>query len=140
MAIRSWSFTKFWSVSVILWLCAAAVAEAGDYYRSLGLFAAILGFLPAFLAGQWAGDHPEIAEWPRVRLVSMWLMVFFAIAAVNDAVHSWSLPLALFGAPAAIFTLRWYELTSTAQFRLPQSPAPPPSVPPTTPPDGSLIS
>lgn len=137
MAIRSWSFTKFWSVSVILWLLAAAVAEAGGYYRGLGLLSAILGFFPAFLAGQWAGDHPEIAHWPRVRLATMWIMVLCAVAAVNDSVRSWTLPLVLLGAPAAIFTLRWYELTSGASRILP--PAPPPSVPPTTPPDGSLV-
>ena len=135
MAIRSWSFTKFWAVSVILWLLAASVANINRYYDSFGLIAAVLGFLPAFLAGAWAGTHPEIGSWPRVRLVSMWTMVIGAIIVLSDT-SGWRIPLVLIGAPAAIFSLRWYELTQ------PQSRIEPPStpvVPPDTPPGGSLI-
>jgi hypothetical protein len=135
MAIRSWSFTKFWSVSVILWLVAAGIANINRYYEGWGLLAAGLGFLPAFLAGAWAGSHPEIGQWPRVRLFSMWTMVLGSIIVLSDT-SGWRIPLVLIGAPAAIFTLRWYELTQ------PPSRIEPPSnpvIPPHTPPGGSLI-
>lgn len=134
MAIRTWSFTKFWSVSVILWLLAAAVGNLG-YYDSFALLAAGLGLLPAFLAGAWAGSHPEIGHWPRVRLFSMWTMVIGAIIVLNDN-SGWRIPLVVIGAPATIFTLRWYELTQT-QSRI--EPPSNPIIPPDTPPGGSLI-
>jgi hypothetical protein len=137
MAIRAWSFTKFWTVSTILWFFAAALADIDYFYRSLGLVSAILGFAPAFLAGSWAGEHPEIARWPRVRLVAMWVLVVAAAGALSRSMNGWGLPLVLIGAPATIFTLRWYELTG-ARPRLPES-NDSPTVPPTTPPSGSLI-
>ena len=137
MAIRAWSFTKFWTVSALLWFLAAAISDLDHYIRALGLLSAVLGFAPAFLAGSWAGHHPEIAAWPRVRLIAMWVLVVAAAGALSQPVGQWSIPLVLIGAPAAIFTLRWYELTGGHQ-RL-EAPRPP-VVPPTTPPDGSLIS
>lgn len=138
MAIRSWSFTRFWTVSAFLWLLAATISDWGGYYRSIGLLAAILGFAPAFLAGSWAGEHPEIAHWPRVRLITMWFVILFAILAVNDATHEWHAALLVIGAPAAIFTLRWYELTA-ASHRIEAVSPPPREIPPTTPPEGSTI-
>lgn len=138
MAIRAWSFTKFWTVSVILWFIAALLNDVNHYfYRSFGLLQVIFAFSPAFIAGSWAGTHPEIGQWPRVRIVTMWTMVLLVAAALNDTMNSWTFPLVLLGAPAAIFTLRWYELTGGRQ----QLPKPAePVVPPTTPPNGSLVS
>jgi hypothetical protein len=136
MAIRAWSFTKFWTVSAILWFAAAGISDVDHYYRSLGLLAAIFGFAPAFLAGSWAGHHPEIGQWPRVRLIAMWVLVLAASAALSRSMNGWALPLVLIGAPATIFSLRWYELTGGRE-RLKESE--PPVVPPTTPPSGSLI-
>lgn len=137
MAIRSWSFTKFWAVSTILWFITAGLDDINHYYRSLGLLQVIFAFSPAFLAGAWAGSHPEIAQWPRVRIVTIWTMVLLVFAALNDTMNGWNLPLILIGAPATIFTLRWYELTGgRPQLREPHQPV----IPPDTPPNGSLVS
>lgn len=135
MAIRTWSFTKFWSVSAILWLLAAALAKVGRWYDIADLPAVLLAFLPAFLAGSWAGHHHEIAAWPRMRLVSMWVMVIGSALVLNEA-RSWYLPVILIGAPAVVFTLRWFELQSGPRIEAPHVP---PTVPPGTPPGGSLI-
>ncbi len=137
MAIRAWSFTKFWTVSALLWFIAATISDLDHYLRSLGLLSAVLGFAPAFIAGAWAGHHPEIGQWPRVRLIAMWVLVVAAAGAVSHPVGQWSVPLVLIGAPAMIFTLRWYELTG-GRSRLAEPGGP--VVPPSTPPNGSLIS
>lgn len=138
MAIRDWSFTKFWAISVFFWFCATTLLGIADYWSRelLGLPAVLVGLTPAFLAGAWAGSHPEIAYWPRVRLVSMWVMVLGVIAMLSDPLSSWRLPLVMIGAPAVIFTLRWYEVSPIA----PRIGYRDPTIPPDTPPNGSLLS
>lgn len=132
MAIRTWSLTKLWAVSCVIWLAAGAFLSLVHYFEWLQLGLLAIAFTPAFLAGSWAAEHDEIARWPRFRIGSMWALVAAAVIAVGDTIDSWKLPLALFGAPVTILTLRWYEVTRGLA-----TPDPPPGPilepPPTTP-------
>jgi hypothetical protein len=108
--ISTWSFTKLWAVSGMIWLIAAGASVVADYFNTFELGAAAIAFLPAFLAGAWAGEHPEIREWPRVRLISMWAMLGLGYFGLTDFIDHWRLAAAVAAAPAVILTLRWFEL------------------------------
>jgi hypothetical protein len=122
--IRSWSFTRLWAVSALIWLVAAGAAVAADYFDEFGIGVLAVAFLPAFLAGAWAGEHPEIREWPRVRLIAMWVLVLIGFAGATDYLDHWKLALAVVAAPATILTIRWYELVTST----PPAPTLPPPV------------
>ena len=122
--IRSWSFTRLWAVTAFLWLVAGGAAAAADYFEFFGVGVLALGLLPAFLAGAWAGEHPDIREWPRVRLIAMWVLVVIGFTGATDYLDHWRLAAAVVAAPASILTIRWYELVS--------SPPPPVLPPPVT--------
>ncbi len=108
--IRSWSLTKFWAVTGTIWLIAAAASVVADYFNTMELAAAAVGFLPGFLAGAWAGEHPEIKDWPRLRLISMWVLLGLGYFGLTDFIDHWRWAAAVTAAPAAILTLRWFEL------------------------------
>jgi drug/metabolite transporter (DMT)-like permease len=121
--IRAWSFTRLWAVTAVIWVVAGGAAAVADYFDAFGMAVVGLAFLPAFLAGAWAGEHPEIREWPRVRLIAMWLLLGIGFAGATDFIDHWRLAAAVAAAPATILTLRWYELLNGG---------PGPSLPPTT--------
>jgi hypothetical protein len=142
MAIRTWSFTKLWAVSAGIWLVAWMLAQLLDYFDGPSLFAFAIASVPAFLAGAWAAAHPEIAEWPRIRLGALWAFVFATFVGASECLHHWGALAVTLAAPAAVLSLRWYELTrSPLRFReLPSTvitPPPPPPAPPRLPPRGS---
>jgi hypothetical protein len=124
-SIQSWSFTRLWAVSAFIWLVAAGMAEVADYFDVLGLAVLAVAFLPAFLAGAWAGEHPEIQQWPRIRLIAMWVLVLIGFGGATDFLDHWKLAAAAAAAPVTILTIRWYELVGSA-------PALPPLPPPVT--------
>jgi len=128
--IRSWSFAKLWAVTGLIWLVAAGASVVADYFDVLGLAVAGVAFLPAFLAGAWAGEHPEIREWPRVRLVSIWALLGLGFLGLTDVIDHWRLAAAVAAAPATILTLRWYELVSGDRASLPPSRTTEPRLPP----------
>jgi hypothetical protein len=113
--IRAWSFTRLWAVTAVIWVVAGGAAAVADYFDALGMAVAGLGFLPAFLAGAWAGEHPEIREWPRVRLIAMWVLLGIGFVGATDFIDHWKLAAAVGAAPAAILTLRWYELITAGR-------------------------
>ena len=80
---------------------------------------AALAFLPAFIAGAWAGEHPEIRDWPRMRLISMWVLLGLGYLGVSDYMHHWRFAAAVAAAPAAVLTLRWFELAGHSATTLP---------------------
>ncbi len=133
MAIRTWSFTKLWAVSSIIWLTSMALFDLIGYYDSLQLLVLALALSPAFLAGAWAGDHPEIATWPTFRIGAMWGLGAAVGLIISDTIHWWRLPAGLLAAPLTILTLRWYEVTRPAWKALPPDPDDAPSVGPHTP-------
>jgi hypothetical protein len=117
MALRDWSFTRLWAVTAGIWLAAAGAGEIADYFGRFGIVVLGIAFLPAFLAGAWAGEHSEIAHWPRARLFSMWALTLCAFLGATDYVDHWRLAASVVAAPVAILTLRWYELTAGAEPR-----------------------
>lgn len=124
MAIRNWSFTKLWAVSAIVWAFAALAGAAADYFDRLGVVVLLLAFIPTFLAGGWAGEHPEIATWPRTRLIAMWTLALCAVVGMTDYLDHLRLAAAVIAAPVAILTIRWYELTGGTGPRVPVLPPP----------------
>lgn len=125
MAIRNWSFTKFWAVTAGVWVLAALAGAAADYFDRLGLVVLIIAFIPGFLAGGWAGEHPEIAAWSRARLIAMWALAACTFVGATDFLDYWRLAAAVIAAPVVILTIRWYELTGARGSRT-ELPAPPP--------------
>ena len=132
MAIRNWSFTKLWAMTAGVWVLAALAGAAADYFDRFGVVVLVLAFIPAFLAGGWAGEHPEIAVWPRTRLIAMWALALCALVGATDCLDHWRLAAAAIAAPVAILTIRWYELTAGTGPRTELSP--PPASPTLSPP------
>lgn len=138
MSIRNWSFSKLWAVTACFWVVAFGAGEVLDYFDLGGLAAFALAVAPAFLAGAWAGTHPEIAAWPRARLAAMWGLALGTLLGATEYVGHWRAVALVIAAPVAILSLRWYELTEGApRFRnLPASSlpgaivTPPPAEPP----------
>lgn len=122
MAVRTWSFTKLWAVSSLIWLASTALFDAANYYDSLQLVVLALALSPAFLAGAWAGEHPEIAAWPPFRIGAMWGLGAAVCFVIADTVHWWRLSAGLISAPLIVVTLRWYELTHPWRKALPPGP------------------
>lgn len=138
MSIRTWSLTKLWAVTAATWVGAWVLLRLCGYFDISGLLPFTVAAVPGFLAGVWAGSHPELAEWPRVRIVALWVFALGTIIAASDFVWHWSALTMVVAAPAAVLSLRWYELTH-AQVRLGHDPAPivtppprpnPPQLPP----------
>ncbi len=124
MAIRTWSFTKLWAMSFVIWLLATVLFRAVNYADADGLQLFVLAFAlsPAFLAGAWAGSHPEIAGWPTFRIGAMWGLAGAVCLIISDTIHWWRLPIGLIAAPLIMVTLRWYELTHPTRKALPPAP------------------
>jgi hypothetical protein len=139
MTVGSWSLTKFWATCVTIWFLAASLLSVVGFSESLTLLALAFAFSPAFLAGSWAETHPEIAAWPRFRIIAMWVIAGAAWLAVGDTIDTWRLPAALVATPVTILTLRWYELTRGLSHTLPGRPSAPPELPPDTPPSTPLV-
>jgi len=120
-------------MSCCCWLSAIAVANLTADLRGGRMVAVVLAAMPGFLAGAWAGTHPEIREWPLIRLISIWLFPMLGLVAVSDTLRGEGgvVALALF-APVAIFTVRWFELRGSRGAR-------PVSIPATTPGGGTPI-
>lgn len=127
--IRSWSFAKLWAVTGTIWLIAAGASVVADYFNTFEIGVAAIAFLPAFLAGAWAGEHPEIRDWPRVRLIAIWVMVGLGYFGLTDYLDHWRLAAAVAAAPAAILTLRWFELAGHIGSNLPVPKATDPRLP-----------
>ncbi len=121
VSIRNWSFTKLWAVTGTIWLISAGAYVVADYFNAFELAVAGLAFLPAFLAGAWAGEHPEIREWPRIRLISMWVLLGLVYFGLTDWIDHWRFAAAVAAAPATILTLRWVELSGQVGPALPPS-------------------
>lgn len=124
MAIRTWSFSKLVAVAAVIWLVALGIGELLDYLDLGNVVTFAVAAIPAFLTGAWAGSHPEIAGWPRVRLGAVWLFAVAAFLGASDCIGHWRALAVALAAPAAILTLRWYELTGGVP-RL-TGPTPPP--------------
>lgn len=118
-AVRNWSFSKLWAVTGMIWLMAAGATEVADYFDAFEVGVAALAFLPAFIAGAWAGEHPEIRDWPRMRLISMWVLLGLGYLGLSDYMHHWRFAAAVAAAPAAVLTLRWFELAGHSATTLP---------------------
>lgn len=129
MAIRSWSFTKLWAATAAIWVIAGGASAVADYFNTFELGAAAIAFLPAFLTGAWAGEHPEIRDWPKIRLISMWAMLGLCYFGLTDFIHHWRLAAAVGAAPAMILTLRWFELAGHFGASLPPSKSTDPRLP-----------
>jgi len=121
MSIRQWSFARLWAVTAFCWLGALVVGEVLDYFDLGGLATFAIALIPAFLAGAWAGTHPDIAGWPRVRVAAMWAFTLGLFVAATECVGHWRVVGVALAAPVAVLTLRWYELTGGA----PRAPLPP---------------
>lgn len=119
MSVRSWSLTKLWAVTALIWAVAGGLAEVADYFDVFEMGPAALAFLPAFLAGAWAGEHPEIRDWPRIRLIAMWVLLGLGYFGATDFLHHWRVAAAALAAPPTILTLRWLELGGLNQGRVP---------------------
>lgn len=138
MSMRQWSFTKFWAVSAGIWVLAGLAGAVTDYFDALEPAVLVLAYIPAFLAGGWAGEHPEIASWPRARLIAMWVLAFGALVGGTDYLDHWRMAATVIAAPVAILTLRWYELTGGTGPTAPLSPPPEsPTLPTTAPHSGA---
>ncbi len=111
MSIKTWSFARLWAISAAIWLLALSVGELLDYFDLGSLATFAFATIPAFLAGAWAGSHPEIGNWPRVRVAAMWSFALAGFLGVAEHVGHWLTLAAVLAAPVAILTLRWYELT-----------------------------
>jgi hypothetical protein len=140
MAIRTWSFAKLWAVAAVIWVVAFSVRDLLDYFDLGNFLPFAIAAIPAFLAGAWAGTHPEIVEWPRARLGALWGFTAAAFFGVSGCVGHWRALAVALAAPAAVLSLRWYELTQ-GRPTLRQGPAtivpPPPPPPPPQLPGGS---
>jgi hypothetical protein len=105
-------------------MAACGAAALADWFDVPGLPVLGLAMVPALLAGAWAGEHPEIREWPRARLIAMWVLAGAACLAASDLVHYVRLTAAIIAAPVALLSFRWYELNS--------GPPEPAALPPST--------
>jgi hypothetical protein len=140
MSVRNWSFARLWAVTAAVWLVALAAGNVLDYFDIGGLGTFALAAVPAFLAGAWAGTHPEIGSWQRTRLVAMWCLAFAAFFGATEYVGHWRALAAVIAAPVAILSLRWYELTGGGPPRPELSPPPGPEPVVTPPPPPSRRS
>jgi hypothetical protein len=123
MSIASWSFTRFWATVGLIWLLAFALLaylqRLGPGLAPLGAITLVaLAFAPGFLAGSWAGTHPEIAGWPAGRLLVMWLLGLGSVvltAGPLQAVGGFALGAIV--APLVVLTWAWRERRTVRRLR-----------------------
>lgn len=118
LSTRSWSFTTLWAAIVGTWFLAIGVwvvSADAPFLRVLSLGVALL---PPFLAGSWAGAHPELRDWSLIRIGALWLLSVVAVLAINEQQGEWKLAV-IVAAPVAILTIRWLEVRRSAPSHAP---------------------
>jgi hypothetical protein len=144
VSVRTWSFARFWSVTALIWVAAGLVSGMGSQNEAPAHIIALgLAFVPAFVAGEWAGTHPEIRDWPLARLLAMWLFAILAVMGMSDALRDARFVASVVLAPVAILTVRWVEMLGSRRSTIgrgePFVPPPPTPVPVSTPSSGTPI-
>jgi hypothetical protein len=130
-------------MSALLWLAAAFMSAVSGEGGGGRLLALVLAGVPPFLAGAWAGSHPEIRDWPVIRLVALWFFPICGLVGASDSLSAeWQFVAMIVLAPVAILTVRWFELRGGRSSRavslppaLPETP-----IPATTPGKGTPIA
>jgi hypothetical protein len=115
---RSWSFTTLLAAIVGTWFLAIGAWIVSADAPFLHVVSLGLALLPPFLAGSWAGAHPEIRDWSRIRLGALWLLAVVAVLAIDEQRGEWKLAVIVV-APVAILTIRWLEVRRSAPSHTP---------------------